>query len=137
MLQEALYERQNLISDLEIPEVASVVGLGGTGFWTVVFLAMSGVSELILVDADTVEVSNLNRLPLKESLVGVRKTEAVKGFIQEIRKLLRIEVHNIRIEKPEDCQILRGAIFCCTDNLKSQQLICAYCKKNKFSYQRL
>ena len=137
MLQEALYERQNLINDLEIPEIASVVGLGGTGFWTAVFLAMSGVKELILVDADTIEISNLNRLPLKESLVGVRKTEAVKGFIQEIRKLLRIEIHNIRIEKPEDCQILRGAIFCCTDNLKSQQLICAYCKKNKFSYQRI
>ena len=137
MLQEALYERQNLISDLEIPGVASVVGLGGTGFWTTVFLAMSGVSELILVDADTIEVSNLNRLPLKESLVGVRKTEAVKGFIKEIRKLLRIEIHNIRIERPEDCQILRGTIFCCTDNLKSQQLICAYCKKNRFSYQRI
>jgi len=137
MLQETLYERQNLISDLEIPEVASVVGLGGTGFWTAIFLAMSGVEELILVDADTVEVSNLNRLPLKDSLVGVRKTEAVKGFIQEIRKLLRIEIHDIRIEKPEDCRILRGTIFCCTDNLKSQQLICAYCRKNKFSYQRI
>jgi len=137
MLQEALYERQNLINDLEVPDVASVVGLGGTGFWTAVFLAMSGVSELILIDADTVEVSNLNRLPLKESIVGVRKTEAVKGFIQEIRKLLRIEIHNLRIEKPEECEILRGTIFCCTDNLKSQQLICAYCKKNKFSYQRI
>jgi molybdopterin/thiamine biosynthesis adenylyltransferase len=137
MLQEALYERQNLINDLEIPKVASVVGLGGTGFWTTVFLAMSGIEELILVDADIVEVSNLNRLPLKEDLVGVRKTEAVKGFIQEIRKLLRIEIHNIRIEKPEDCQILRGVVFCCTDNLKSQQIICAYCKKNKLSYQRI
>jgi len=137
MLQEAIYERQNLITDLKIPKIASIVGLGGTGFWTAVFLAMSGVEELILVDVDTVEVSNLNRLPLKERLIGVKKTEAVKEFIQEIRKLLRIEVHNLRIEKPQECEILRGTIFCCTDNLKSQQLICAYCKKNNLSYQRI
>jgi len=137
MLQEALYERQNLINGLKIPKIASIVGLGGTGFWTAVFLAMSGVEELILVDADTVDVSNLNRLPLKEDLVGTKKTEAVKEFVQEIRKLLRIEIHNLRIEKPQDCEILRGTIFCCTDNLKSQQLICAYCKKNNLSYQRI
>lgn len=137
MLQEAIYERQNLIGELEIPDVATIVGLGGTGFWTAVFLAMSGVSELILVDADIVEVSNLNRLPLKESVIGMKKTEAVKDFLSEIRKLTRIEIHNIRLEKPDDCQILRGAIFCCTDNLRSQQLICAYCKKNSLHYQRI
>lgn len=137
MLQEAIYERQNLIGELEIPDVATIVGLGGTGFWTAVFLAMSGVSELILVDADIVEVSNLNRLPLKESVIGMKKTEAVKDFLSEIRKLTRIEIHNIRLEKPDDCQVLRGAIFCCTDNLRSQQLICAYCKKNDLHYQRI
>ncbi len=32
MPQEAIYERQRLIEGLEIPEVASVVGCGGTGF---------------------------------------------------------------------------------------------------------
>ena len=77
MLQEALYERQNLIRDLKIPEVSTVVGLGGTGFWTAVFLAMSGVEELILIDSDIVEVSNLNRLPLKEGFVGKKKIAAV------------------------------------------------------------
>ncbi len=137
MLQEALYERQNLIGDLEIPKVVTIIGLGGTGFWTALFLAMSGVEELILIDADTVEVSNLNRLPLKDSLVGIKKTVAAKEFIQEIRSPVRIETHDSRIEDPQSCQILRGVIFCCTDNLKSQQIICAYCKKNKLPYQRI
>ncbi len=137
MLQEAIYERQNLIQDLDVPDVSTVVGLGGTGFWTAVFLAMSGVSELILIDSDIIEVSNLNRLPLKESLVGTKKTSAVKEFLSEIRKITRIETHDLRIEKPENCQILRGAVFCCTDNLRSQQLVCAYCKKNNLDYQRI
>ena len=137
MPQEAIYERQRLIEGLEIPEVASVVGCGGTGFWTALLLAMSGVKELILLDSDIVEVSNLNRLLLQESSVGKKKAEALKELISGIRKEIRIEIQDMRIEKPIDCQILRGDIFCCTDSLKSQQIICAYCKKNELSYQRI
>jgi len=137
MPEQAIYERQNLIEDLEIPQTASVVGCGGTGFWTAFFLAMSGVEELVLIDSDKVEVSNLNRLPLEESCVGRKKTEALKDLILSIRKQIRIEIQDMRIEKPLDCQILRGEVFCCTDNLKSQQIICAYCKKNELSYQRI
>jgi hypothetical protein len=137
MLQGAVYERQNMLRDLRIPKVASVVGCGGTGFWTAVLLAMSGVEELILVDYDTVEVSNLNRLALKDNCVGMKKTTAARDFINGIRNPLRIEVHDKRIEKPADCTILRGTVFCCTDNLKSQQIICAYCRKNKLIYQRI
>ena len=137
MPEQAIYERQNLIEELEIPQTASVVGCGGTGFWTALFLAMSGAEELILVDSDIVEVSNLNRLLLEESSIGKKKAEALKELILKIRKELRIEIHDMRIEKPLDCQILRGDIFCCTDNLKSQQIICAYCKKNELDYQRI
>ena len=137
MPEQAIYERQNLINDLEIPQTASVVGCGGTGFWTALFLAMSGVEELILIDSDMVEVSNLNRLLFDETCVGKKKTEALKGLILSVRKQVRIEIHDTRIEKPLDCQVLRGEVFCCTDNLKSQQIICAYCKKNELSYQRI
>lgn len=137
MLQGAVYDRQNMITDLKIPKVASVTGCGGTGFWTAVFLAMSGVEELILVDYDTVEASNLNRLPLEDSHVGMKKAVVTRDFIERIRKPVRIEVHEKRIEKPGDCSILRGTVFCCTDNLKSQQIICAYSKKNKIPYQRI
>ena len=137
MPEQAIYERQNLVEGLNIPQIASVVGCGGTGFWTAFLLAMSGVEELILIDSDMVEVSNLNRLPLQESSVGKKKADALKELISSIRKGIRIEIQDGRIEKPIDCQILRGDIFCCTDNLKSQQIICAFCKKNDLNYQRI
>jgi len=137
MPEQAIYERQNLINDLHIPQIASVVGCGGTGFWTALLLAMSGVDELILIDSDIVEVSNLNRLLLEESAVGKKKAEALKELISRVRKGIRIEIQDSRIEKPIDCQILRGDVFCCTDNLKSQQIICAFCKKNDLDYQRI
>ena len=137
MIQEAIYDRQNMVGDLKIPQIASVVGCGGTGFWAATLLAMSGVEELVLVDNDIVEISNLNRLPLKDTYVGMKKTIAARDFINSIRKQVRIETHDARIEKPEDCTMLRGVVFCCTDNLKNQQLICAYCKKNDIPYQRI
>ncbi len=137
MIQETIYDRQNRIPKLTIPKVASVVGCGGTGFWTAVFLAMSGVEELILVDPDILEMSNLNRLPLEERHSGMKKTLVTRDFINGIRKTVRIETHETTIAKPEDCIVLRGVIFCCTDSLKSQQIICAYCNKNKIAYQRV
>ena len=137
MPELAIYERQNLIKDLKIPKVASVVGVGGTGFWTGLLLAMSGVEELILIDSDIIEVSNLNRLPIEEAYVGKKKSEALKDLILKLRKHLRLEIHDTRIQKPIDCQVLRGEVYCCTDNLKSQQIICAYCKKNDLAYQRI
>lgn len=137
MLQQAIYERQNLVNDLEVPQVATVIGIGGTGFWTALFLAMSGVEELILIDKDTVEASNLNRLPLKEASIGMKKINAIRDFVCELRSPIRIETHDQHIEKPEDCTLLRGMVFCCTDNLRSQQIICAYCKKNSIPYQRI
>ena len=137
MIDEAIYERQNRLTGIDIPEIVSVVGCGGTGFWTALFLAMSGVKELILVDPDKLETSNLNRLPLKESTVGMQKAEVVSNFIKTIRGPVRIEEHCRSIYGAEDCAILRGAVFCCTDNLKSQQIICAYCKKNNIPYQRI
>ena len=137
MPEQAIYERQNMINGLDIPQTASVIGCGGTGFWTALLLAMSGVEDLILIDSDMVEVSNLNRLLFEESSVGKKKAEALKNLILTVRKQVRVEIQDMRIEKPLDCQVLRGEVFCCTDNLKSQQIICAYCKKNELSYQRI
>jgi len=128
-----LYHRQERLN-LDIPSVASVVGVGGTGFWVAIFLAMSGTEHLILVDPDVLEESNRNRLPV-ESRLGLRKVTLCANFINRIRTC-RIEQHQIKIESPEDCEILRGTVFCCTDSLKSQQLIYAYCKKNHLQYFR-
>ncbi len=131
------YTRQNRIQGLKIPQTASVVGLGGTGFWTASFLAMSGVSELILVDDDTVEVSNLNRLPFGPCAAGELKIHVTASSINAIRENVRVESHEMKIQSPTACDLLRGSVFCCTDNLKSQQMICAYCRKNGLPYQRI
>lgn len=137
MINEVIYSRQNLIEDLNIPDIATVVGVGGTGFWTAIFLAMSGVKELVLIDSDNIEKSNLNRLPLTENSIGEKKIVAAKEYISKLRNNCRIEIHDLKIDNATACSIIRGDVFCCTDNLTSQQLICAYAKKNSLPYQRI
>jgi molybdopterin/thiamine biosynthesis adenylyltransferase len=130
------FSRQNMIEGLTVPKIASVVGCGGTGFWVALLLAMQGTQEIILFDDDVIESSNLARLPVGSSYVGYSKLDAIGALIGSLRNI-RLEYHKIKVDSPERCRLLRGVVFCCTDNIPSQQLIHAYCKKNGLNYQRV
>lgn len=136
--QGTIYDRQNRVEGIHVPTTATIVGCGGTGFWTGVLAAMSGVEELVLIDDDIVERSNLNRLPVSAGNVRRTKIDVLSNFIWNLRGEVRIELHFRKLEKEEDCAILRTeVVYCCTDSFKSQQLICAYCKKHGLTYQRI
>lgn len=132
-----LYDRQSTLK-LKVPNTVTIVGCGGTGFWAGIFLAMSGVERLILVDDDVIEDHNRNRLPIPYSYVGLNKTDALSRFIRDIAtRSCIIEQQKLKIDKDNISMILTGSVFCCTDNIKSQQLIQAYCKKTNLKYQRI
>ncbi len=62
-----------------------VVGLGGVGGYTVESLVRSGVEEIILVDYDTVSISNKNRqIIATDEVIGMKKVEAFKRRIELI-----------------------------------------------------
>ena len=62
-----------------------LIGLGGVGGYVAEMLARAGVGKLVLVDHDTVSVSNLNRQIIAlHSTVGMKKTDALKDRIADI-----------------------------------------------------
>lgn len=62
-----------------------VLGLGGVGSNCVVALARGGVGHLVLVDRDTVSVTNINRQAVaRHSTVGRAKTEVMREMIADI-----------------------------------------------------
>lgn len=64
-----------------------VVGVGGVGGYAAEMLARSGVGRLVLVDADDVSVSNINRqLIATSATVGKPKTLLFKDRFKEINK---------------------------------------------------
>ena len=129
------YARQKGIP-LNIPKECTIVGLGGVGLWVAYLLAMSGVPNLVLIDDDKLEESNLNRLPCKPGWEGGYKVDIAEELIKAIRPMCNITKHIMRIDEPGKCTYLSGVVFCCTDKLPSQQLIHAACKKNGLLYQR-
>lgn len=82
---------QEKLPVLEQARVA-VVGLGGVGSYIAEALCRSGVGHLLLIDADTVAASNINRqLPALTSTFGCLKTEVVRQRLLDINPECEIE----------------------------------------------
>ncbi|KMY54859.1 hypothetical protein AC623_13710 [Bacillus sp. FJAT-27231] len=63
----------------------AILGIGGVGSFSVEALARSGVGRLVLVDKDTIDITNVNRqLPALLSTVGQPKAEVMKQRIADI-----------------------------------------------------
>ena len=66
----------------------AVAGLGGLGSNIAVMLARSGVGHLLLVDFDTVDVTNLNRQMYMIPHLGRPKAEALPDILCQINPYL-------------------------------------------------
>ncbi|MBM7649003.1 tRNA A37 threonylcarbamoyladenosine dehydratase [Bacillus ectoiniformans] len=63
----------------------AVLGIGGVGSFSAEALARSGVGRLLLVDKDTIDITNVNRqLPALLSTVGEPKADVMKARIADI-----------------------------------------------------
>ena len=80
-----------------------IVGLGAVGSWVTANLAQSGVLNFILLDPDTVEMSNLHRqFGYVESDIGRRKVDALADRLQDYN-------HDIKVTKV--CEMLDANIL--------------------------
>ncbi|KQC15404.1 MAG: adenylyltransferase, partial [Methanosaeta sp. SDB] len=94
MADDARYERQIRLFGAEGQRrlkraTALVVGAGGLGSTVSTYLAVAGIGQLIIVDGDVVEESNLNRQILHWTkdigqLKAVSATETIKGLNPEV-----------------------------------------------------
>lgn len=98
-----------------------VVGAGGTGSATAPLIARAGAGQVLVIDDDVVEVTNLNRLhgATQADADGMRpKAEVVANEIARMALGTRVIAKRDWVSSPH----LRGAlkscdvIFCCTDD---------------------
>lgn len=82
----------------------AVLGVGGLGSWAALALACHGVGEMVLVDFDCVELSNLNRQILYTEVdVGHSKAQIAAERLGAYDPGMRIEVR-------EECLDSEGAV---------------------------
>lgn len=82
-----------------------VVGLGGVGAYAAEMICRAGIGKMTIIDADTVNESNLNRqLPSLHSTLGLPKAEVMAQRLRDINPELELTVYKkfIRDERTEE-----------------------------------
>ena len=91
----------------------AICGLGGLGSNIAFSLARAGIGKLILIDFDSVDVTNLHRQQYKANQIGMSKTEALKDNLLEIATYVTIETHSVRISENNAEALLKKADIIC------------------------
>lgn len=144
------YSRQNDLDQalgFEKIRINVIIGCGGVGFWLGIMLAMNGFSNFILFDADKLEVTNLNRIPVPPIWVGTNKAVALRRIITMLRPnaLVKVYTHHIKADNLElikkiAARIRTGVglmVWDTTDNAIDQKEIHNMCKKHRYAYRKL
>ena len=98
------YSRQMLLEEWDQKKLHDscvlIAGIGALGSVVALNLAMMGVGELIIVDFDTVELSNLSKqLLYREEDLGKPKVEVARKKLQEVNSEIKIVALNKDIRK--------------------------------------
>ncbi len=116
---------------------AVVVGLGGLGSVSALYLTLAGINYLRLVDQDTVEMHNLHRQALySQDDLRHPKVEAAAKRLRKINPDVKIEpvAENLRgsnvHELIHDTECLVDGL----DNMRTRYILNAECVKNKIPY---
>jgi molybdopterin/thiamine biosynthesis adenylyltransferase/rhodanese-related sulfurtransferase len=131
-------QRRRYSRHLLIPEVGEegqrklldakvlLVGAGGLGSPAAYYLAAAGVGTLGVLDADTVDDSNLQRQILHTTdRLGVPKVDSARIAIESINPDVQVIGHNTRLHKENVLDIFSGydIILDGTDNFATRYLI--------------
>ena len=111
---QALIERHTrpVYEKLRAARVA-IAGLGGLGSNIAVALTRAGIGELLLVDFDRVELSNLNRQQYDTADLGRLKTEALRERLLKITPYITLKHQTVRVDSANAADIFGSYRIVC------------------------
>jgi molybdopterin/thiamine biosynthesis adenylyltransferase/rhodanese-related sulfurtransferase len=103
-----------------------LLGAGGLGAPTALYLAAAGIGTLGLVDDDVVDASNLQRQVIHNTeRIGMPKTESARLFIEALNPDVNVVEHRIRLDAGNILEIIRDydVIVDGADNFPTRYLL--------------
>jgi adenylyltransferase/sulfurtransferase len=129
----ARYSRHLIIPDLGVDGQKRlknarvlVIGAGGLGSPTLLYLAAAGVGTIGIVEFDVVDESNLQRQIIHgQSDIGRPKAQSARDAIREINPLVEVRLHELRLEPDNAVNLFRqyDLIIDGTDNFATRYLV--------------
>ncbi len=103
-----------------------LVGAGGLGAPTALYLAAAGIGTIGLVDDDVVDASNLQRQVIHNTeRIGMPKTESARKTIEALNPDIEVVEHRMRLDASNILEILEGydVIVDGADNFPTRYLL--------------
>ena len=129
----ARYSRHLIIPDLGVVGQKRlknahvlVIGAGGLGSPTLMYLAAAGVGTIGIVEFDVVDESNLQRQIIHgQSDIGRPKAESARDTVLEINPLVTVRLHELRLEPDNAVELFEqyDLIIDGTDNFATRYLV--------------
>ena len=89
-----------------------VVGLGGVGAYAAEMICRAGAGEMTIIDADTVQPSNINRqLPATHATIGRAKAEVLAERFRDINPEVKLHVKAEYLKDDMIPELLDGSHF--------------------------
>ncbi len=117
-----------------------VVGLGGVGAYAAEMLCRAGVGNMVILDSDTVSVTNRNRqLIALESTIGKYKTEVVAQRLKDINPDVNLTIITEYVEESNLGAIFGAAgeldyVVDAIDTLAPKIALIKYCVENRIPH---
>lgn len=133
-----MFEREiKLIGESNYNKIKSttvaVIGLGGVGGYATEALMRAGIENIIIVDYDKVDITNLNRQIIAlQNNIGMYKTEVAKDRILSINPNCNITIINKKLDENNLIEIFDydiDYIIDACDTVKVKELLILECIK--------
>ena len=115
----------------------AIVGVGGLGTVSALYLALAGVGYIRLIDQDTIEVQNLHRQILYTPAdLHYPKAEVAAKRLQELNPLVKTEAFSENMNASNVERLLRNVdcVIDGLDNMATRYLVNRACVKLKIPY---
>lgn len=132
------FERSELILGSEGMEklaqsTVAVFGVGGVGSFAAEVLARTGIGEIILIDYDIIDVTNINRqIHATSKTVGMFKVEVMRDRLLDINPSLKVKVYKEKYNIETKKQLLSSEydyVIDAIDMVSSKIDLIVECKK--------
>ena len=135
-----MFDRLKLLIDIDKlkDKTVLVIGLGGVGGHAFESLIRSSIENIIIIDSDKIDITNLNRQILAyQNTVGEYKVDIAKKIALNINPNINIKTYKLFLDESNIDEIFLNKIdfvIDAIDTINSKKLIIKKCLKEKIPF---